>query len=374
MLQTRRVAQLGAHREELPEVELLPLVGDVDDPVGVELGDAAAHRGDVGGGVVEAAVALAHDADRHALLLQLHHQRTFAFDGEALLLQRPDGLGKCAVVVAFSARQIERHVQPLIDAVELVAADGDEALPDRAVFRIALLQLDQLGLAALEPGGLLFRAVVALHVDAFKCFDGQGIAFGVGQEGAVALDQQAELRPPVAQMVVGDHTVAEGAVDAVKGIADHSRADVADVHRLGHIGARVIDDHGATVPGVRDAEARRGGECCELLGQPLRGNGQVDETGAGDFGARQHRRQRQGGERCLGHGARRTAQGFGRLHRVVTLEIAKARVGRRLNADARPLLRFAERGPERLPYPLCQLRLTPVHCLIHCKTNLLTSF
>jgi len=278
------------------------------------------------------------------------------------------------VVETFAEGVVEPHAEPLVDDVELGARERDHPAPDGEVLRVAGLQPDQFPAGGFERGGAGFAFGGGLFVEALHLGDRVGLQRGGVQVAFPGRQQHPELRAPVAQVVVGQDAETEGAVEAVKGIADHSRADVADVHRLGHIGARVIDDHGATVPGVRDAEARRGGECCELLGQPLRGNGQVDETGAGDFGARQHRRQRQGGERCLGHGARRTAQGFGRLHRVVTLEIAKARVGRRLNADARPLLRFAERGPERLPYPLCQLRLTPVHCLIHCKTNLLTSF
>ncbi|OQA29918.1 MAG: hypothetical protein BWY57_03152 [Betaproteobacteria bacterium ADurb.Bin341] len=77
----RGITQLGAHRKELPEMKLLPFVGDVDNAVGIELGDAAAHRGDVGGGIVKAAVAFTHDTDRHAFIFQIHHQRAFAFDG-----------------------------------------------------------------------------------------------------------------------------------------------------------------------------------------------------------------------------------------------------------------------------------------------------
>ena len=263
-----------------------------------------------------------------------------------------DGFGQHVVVVAFAAREIECHIQPSVDAIKLAAADGDEALPDRAVFCIALLQLNQLGLTALKPGGILFGAVVALHVDALKRFDSQGLAFGLGQESAVALNQQAELRPPVAQMVVGDHAVTESTVETVERIADHGRADMTDMHRLSHVGAGVIDDHGAPLSSVRDTEARRGREHGDLLGQPFRRDRQVDETGAGDFSARQHRRQRQGGEHRLSHGARRTAQRLRRLHGVVALEIAETRIGRRLNADARPILHFTERGLKRLSQPL----------------------
>ena len=54
-------------------------------------------------------------------------------------------------------------------------------------------------------------------------------------EVAPAVEDHAELRAPVADVVVADDRVAEEPQHAAQGVADHRRADVADVHRLGHV-------------------------------------------------------------------------------------------------------------------------------------------
>ena len=65
--------------------------------------------------------------------------------------------------------------------------------------------------------GLRRREDVAL----FEVGDGEVFAFVLGEQFAVALDEDAELRAPVAEVVVGNHVVAERAVDAVDRVADH---------------------------------------------------------------------------------------------------------------------------------------------------------
>ncbi len=180
------------------------------------------------------------------------------------------------------------------------------------------------------------------------------------------MDQQAELRAPVAQMVVGNHAVAQRAVDAVERVADDRGTDVADVHGLGHVRAGVIDHHRPAAAEVRDAEVRRGGERRELFGEPGGGDGQVDEARPRHGGGREHGRQRQGAERGFGDLTRGLAQHLGQRHGVVTLEIAEPRVCRGLHAEGGPVLpRVPERGLKRLPQPLRQQLLALVHRLVH---------
>ncbi len=74
-------------------------------------------------------------------------------------------------------------------------------------------------------------------------------------EVLVAVDDHPELRAPVADVVVADHAVAEELQHAVEGVADHGRADVADVHRLGDVGRR--SSRPRYVRGVAAVAARR---------------------------------------------------------------------------------------------------------------------
>ena len=62
--------------------------------------------------------------------------------------------------------------------------------------------------------------------------------------------QHPKLRAPVADVVVGDDAVAEQPQCAREAIAKNGRADVADVHRLGHVRRTEINDRGARLRGL----------------------------------------------------------------------------------------------------------------------------
>src|SRR5690606_33424612 len=108
-------AEAAADREHLLEVELLALVGDVDDAGGRELLDAALDGGEVGGGVVEAAVALPYDHQRQLFLLELDDEGALAFRSEAFGDQFIDQRSEAVIVVAFSPVEIEAHAEALVD-------------------------------------------------------------------------------------------------------------------------------------------------------------------------------------------------------------------------------------------------------------------
>ena len=57
------------------------------------------------------------------------------------------------------------------------------------------------------------------------------------------LDQHAERRAPVADVVLADDAVAEEVEHAHQRVADDRGAQVADVHLLGDVRRRVVDDH-----------------------------------------------------------------------------------------------------------------------------------
>ena len=122
-------------REQLLEVQLLAAVGDVDDLVGVPGFQPVGQRGQVGGGVIEAAVALLDDerigsplaflVDEERVVLGRHGAVEEDGAGASALAARSrshqfvhDGL-QARVVEALAQGVVELHAQPAIDGVEL---------------------------------------------------------------------------------------------------------------------------------------------------------------------------------------------------------------------------------------------------------------
>ena len=249
---------------------------------------------------------------------------------------------------------IEADPEAVVDVLEDVARVVDEALPEGAVGGVAGLELDQLGARLLEDGG--DRLVVAgggllcfvgdgggrrscshlvelallldaeLLVDALQLGDRVTAVGLLVDPAAPGDDQLAELRAPVAEVVVGDHLPAERAQGAVERRADDGRADVADVHRLGDVGGGVVDHHLAPAPDGAEAEPRVVEERLGALGEEAVGEVEVDEAGPGDLDLRE---VGVAGERVgdqLGEVARRAGERLAELEAGGDLEVAELRL------------------------------------------------
>ena len=177
-----------------------------------------------------------------------------------------------------------------------------------------------------STGGIRLGGGVDLAVDADQFGDRIGVERGGVEQGFPAVEDHPELGAPVADVVVGDDREAEEAGDAAERVADDGRADVADVHRLGHVGRGEIDHHGLAVAEVGHAEVvvvEQGGGAGGVGGGQ---DAEIDEPGAGDVG---------GGEAVefevvddfLGQRARVGLARFGEHHRGVRLIVAEAQVG-----------------------------------------------
>ena len=97
------------------------------------------------------------------------------------------------------------------------------------------------------------------------------------------LDQHPELRAPVADVVLGDDGVAEGAEHAVEAVSDDGGPEVPHVHLLGDVGGRVVDDDALRVGDGVDAAVRvleeRGGRGRQHVGA----HAEVDEARTRDL-------------------------------------------------------------------------------------------
>jgi hypothetical protein len=132
-----------------------------------------------------------------------------------------------------------------------------------------------------------FREPPHMQIDSNHFPDGVGIEQGDVAEIFVAVEQHAELRAPVAKMVIGDDLVAEKPQQLGERVADDCAAQMADVQRLGHIRRRVIDDDGLGGR-ARYAQPFVAGDLLQLLRQPIGLEPQIDEPRPGDFGLFEH--------------------------------------------------------------------------------------
>ena len=112
-----------------------------------------------------------------------------------------------------------------------------------------------------------------------------------------------------------------------KRVADAGGADVADVHRLGHVRRAEINDHGSRLRGLvkKQMFAARG------AGQRLRERGilqpEIQEARAGDFHFFAKFGNVQLGQHVGGELARIQFARLGQRHQRVALVIAKFRIG-----------------------------------------------
>ena len=164
---------------------------------------------------------------------------------------------------------------------------------------------------AIEPGQLLDRTPpIGLPV----------------QEMLVAVEDRAELRAPVADVIVADRIMAGELQHAAQGVADDRRADVPDVHRLGDVRGGIIDDEPPRPRRRGDAQApvaqRRG----QPLDEPAVANPQVDEPGAGNLRRSAEVGDVQALEQFGGDLARGPAKPLAQRHRQIRLVVAELRV------------------------------------------------
>ena len=136
-------------------------------------------------------------------------------------------------------------------------------------------------------------------------------------------------------MDVADDAVAEVAVDALDGLADDGAAQMADVERLGHVRAAVVEDDGARVCVRLHAEAVARLHLAQELRQILARELQVQKAGVHGLDRFKHLAVRQlfADRRCDLDG--RFVIGFGSGHRAVALKFAQVGpVGERRLAEA----------------------------------------
>ena len=105
------------------------------------------------------------------------------------------------------------------------------------------------------------------------------------------LDEHAERRAPVADVILLRDSMADQFEQSHQRIADDGGAKVPDMHLLGHVGMRIVHDEMLRGRRRPHTEVPIGRGHCQLLAQELIAEGEVQESGAGDFDRATHVRE-----------------------------------------------------------------------------------
>ncbi len=182
---------------------------------------------------------------------------------------------------------------------------------------------------------------------------------------AIPTNEHAELRAPVPDVVLSDHVVSEKAEHTGEHVADDRPAQVSDVHLLGDVRLRILDDHAERPVHRRQADAvrlsvgtwERGNVGADLgrwnarqvCGQEFRFESNVKEPRAGDLerlGEVSNLRGDRGFD-PFRHVARLAAERPGQRQGRVALVIAELRVTRGPHARVRRRGGVCDRGNGR---------------------------
>jgi hypothetical protein len=142
-----------------------------------------------------------------------------------------------------------------------------------------------------------------------------------------AIDDHPELGPPVADVVVANRPMADELQHLIEGVADHRRADMPHMHRLGDVRRRVVEHERPRLRDRRHAEPIDvGRRRLQLIGDERILQSQVDKTRPRDL----RRLAKVGDVQPLDerrrHLARRLAEPLPQRHRAVRLIVAKLRI------------------------------------------------
>ncbi len=184
---------------------------------------------------------------------------------------------------------VESDAQTVVDGLEGPEAVGHELVPEGAVLGVAGVQL-----GGLDPRGLLDGRVAVLDPILGEPIQPRQLADGIGGVGRLvagvlpAPEDHAELRAPVAEVVVADDPVSDGREDPRQAVADDRRSQMSDVHRLGDVGRGEVDHDRLGPGGSGQAEAIVSEEVAQGLGDPGVVQADIEEPRAGDLGRAGH--------------------------------------------------------------------------------------
>ena len=159
--------------------------------------------------------------------------------------------------------------------------------------RIAPLQFDHVISREIGKGLFVVKAFSRRLVEGFQIGEfGMLIAFLLVQIG----DKHAELRAPIAHVIVADNIVPRKFERPRDRVTDNCATQMTYVHLLRQVWMRIVDDDLLGLKGHRPAQALVGKHPPHSFGQPLALQRDIDKTRAGNLHRLSHIRDIQLGE------------------------------------------------------------------------------
>ena len=276
-------------------MQALALIRQVEDLIRMEIPLPLNQGGQICGIIQGGAIGFHQDAGRHFLLVSIFGDRenecAIAFHRQALGLHLLQHGGNIRLRIALTQPGLKMDVQIVIVLSNVCQRNRHDVLPQGAVARPSLLEGKGGLVGPLGKGRVLLTPGGSCRIDGLQLRHGKGRFLGIGTgEAAVKIaqlrlpvlkscDDEAHLQPPVAQMHVPDGVIAEKLVNPLHALADDGRTQVANVQRLGHIGAAVIHHNGLWHRLLFHPEVRVMPHGRQIGLQERAGHPQIDKTG-----------------------------------------------------------------------------------------------
>ena len=323
--------------EQLPEMQGLAIVGEIQDALGAQGFGPVADGGQIRGRVQIAAIGLAHDHRPLAIpaggaLGQEHALGAVGFGQQTPRVQSGQHGIQRFVVGAFRPDVIrgEADAQAVVNLLAVGKGNLYETPPAGSGSRVAGLQRHHHGAAGLGKGGVCIEAGLCGPIELFQIRQRLGILTDFLEVG----EQHAELSAPIADMVLPEHQMPQGFQDADHGIADDGAAQMPDMHLLGEIRAGIVHHH----PLGRDDRRDQGRLQIQLGAEEGVLQTNVEEAGAGRLQLRAIRQAAicgKGREHLIGQFAGVPSLALGGGHDPVRLIMAELRAGGRAHQSLR---------------------------------------
>ena len=254
---------IGVHEPQRPrrgeehfEMLLLRKTDHVENPLRSERFHAVQDRGQIGRGVVESSVRLPHDQRKRLSLAGLelieeHAERPFALTNHpvparSLHVSQPTNDFVHQLGVETLPAVDQAHAESIADRMTMSKRFVAERLPNLPRERIAALQQDDRLPRFRSERVVGVESRLGLHVEPFQVrdFEFVGLLRDVWSNRAKMRDQHAELRAPVADVILTNDVVSLKLHHAGDAIADHRAPQMPDMHLLSQVRAGKVDDDG----------------------------------------------------------------------------------------------------------------------------------
>ena len=261
--------------EDLFEMQGLSGIHKVKHAICFEVANASAQARQVRCRVQIAAVGFLHDDRLYFALLILELVQKYALGTvrlreQTLPIDEIDRGFQVIVVGTFAVHICigEIDTQSIIKRLTVRHGNLNEPLPLHQHGRVARLKLHD-GLSTAPLKVLIgIKALLCLTIEIFQIRQRIRCCALFRHES----QQHAELCAPVADMVLSNDRMAQTFQHPGDAVTDNCAAQMPNMHLLGQIRARVVDDYALRVG------AWLGGGCC--VGDELRCKGNVDKAGA----------------------------------------------------------------------------------------------